>query len=69
MLSRLITRIFWSAVTLLGTATLTFLLINVVPGDVARMIAGPKATPQVLEQVRVKYHLRDSMPVADAAII
>ena len=40
---------FWSSVTLLGTAVLTFLLVNAVPGDVARVIAGSKASPKVLD--------------------
>jgi peptide/nickel transport system permease protein len=57
MLTRLLTRLFWSAATLLGTAVLTFLLINVVPGDPARVIAGPKASPEVLREVRQKYRL------------
>jgi ABC-type dipeptide/oligopeptide/nickel transport system permease component len=46
MLARLFNRIIWSAVTLLGTAVLTFLLVNAVPGDVARVIAGSKASPK-----------------------
>jgi ABC-type dipeptide/oligopeptide/nickel transport system permease component len=74
-----LTRLFWSFVTLLGTALLTFLLVNVVPGDVARVIAGPKATPEVLQQIRERYHLHEpfgngrfitsaSLPVAIWAI-
>ena len=46
-LSRLLVRLFWSAVTLLGTAVFVFILVNVVPGDVARIIAGPKASQAV----------------------
>lgn len=57
MAARLITRLLWSAVTLLGTAVLTFVLVNAVPGDVARIIAGSKASPEVLRQVRARYHL------------
>ncbi len=52
MVARLLIRLFWSGVTLLGTAVLIFFLINVVPGDVARIIAGPKAAPAVLQQIR-----------------
>ena len=63
MLNRILTRLFWSVVTLLATAVLTFLLINAVPGDVARSIAGSKASPEVLQQVREKYHLNDPLPV------
>ncbi len=56
-LSRFLTRLFWSGVTLLGTAVLVFFLINVMPGDVARIIAGPKATPVVLAEIHHSYHL------------
>ncbi len=41
----------------MGTAVLTFLLTNLVPGDVARVIAGSKASPEVIQQIRAKYHL------------
>lgn len=59
LLSRLLVRLFWSAVTLLGTAVIVFILVNVVPGDVARKIAGPRATPAVLAEIRHTYHLDD----------
>jgi peptide/nickel transport system permease protein len=38
---------------------LTFFLTNIIPGDVARVIAGAKANEQVLKQIRLKYHLDD----------
>jgi len=57
MLTRLLNRLFWSILTLCATAVLIFVLINVVPGDVARVIAGPKASPEVLQQIRERYHL------------
>jgi ABC-type dipeptide/oligopeptide/nickel transport system permease component len=59
MTARLLTRLFWSAVTLLGTAVLTFVLVNAVPGDVARVIAGSKASPEVIRQIHARYHLDD----------
>lgn len=59
MLERFIIRLFWSGVTLLGTAVLLFLLVNLVPGDVARIVAGPKASPAVLHEIRQQYHLDD----------
>jgi len=62
-MTRIAIRIFWSLVTLLGTAVLTFLLINVVPGDAAHVIAGPKAGPEVLAEIREKYHLKDPLYV------
>jgi peptide/nickel transport system permease protein len=61
MLIRLSTRLFWSAITLLGAAALTFLLVNAVPGDVARIIAGSKASPDVIKAIHARYHLDDPM--------
>lgn len=57
MWPRLATRLVWSLVTLIGTAVLTFLLTNFVPGDVARVIAGPKASPEVIQAIHQKLHL------------
>lgn len=61
MLTRLIKRLFWSGVTLWGTSLMVFLLMNAIPGDAARLIAGPKASPAVLKQVRQRHHLDESM--------
>jgi peptide/nickel transport system permease protein len=61
MITRLFRRLIWSAVTLLGTAFLTFFLLNAVPGDVARVIAGSKATPDVIKEIHTKYHLDDPL--------
>jgi len=63
MFERFIIRLFWSGVTLLGTAVLLFLLVNFVPGDVARIVAGPKATPAVLNEIRKQYHLDDPIAI------
>jgi len=48
-----------SVFTLVGTAVLTFFILNAVPGDVARVIAGPKASPDVIKEIHAKYHLDD----------
>ncbi|HEX3624646.1 MAG TPA: ABC transporter permease [Verrucomicrobiae bacterium] len=61
MIERFLIRVFWSGVTLLGTAVLIFLLVNLVPGDVARIVAGPKATPAVLGEIHKQYHLDDPL--------
>ncbi len=61
MLHRLLRRLGWSVVTLLGTAFLTFMLLNAVPGDVARVIAGAKASPEVIKEIHAKYHLDDPL--------
>ncbi len=61
MLLRLSNRLFWSAVTLLGTAVLTFFLVNAVPGDVAKIIAGPKASADVIKEIHTKFHLDEPL--------
>jgi peptide/nickel transport system permease protein len=40
---------------------LTFLILNAVPGDVARVIAGSKASPEVIKEIHAKYHLDDPL--------
>jgi ABC-type dipeptide/oligopeptide/nickel transport system permease component len=53
----LATRIGLGLLTILGVVLLTFLLMFVVPGDPARTIAGPRASPQVLALVQSNLHL------------
>lgn len=50
-------RLAVTAMTLFGLMTLVFLMIKVIPGDEARIIAGPEASPAQVEAVRVKFGL------------
>ncbi len=59
MLVRLTQRLLVSLLTLMGTAVLTFVLVNAVPGDVARVMAGSKASPAVIQEIHEKLHLDD----------
>lgn len=52
MLSHLGHRLLMSVPVLLGVLLLGFLLLQLVPGDVARVIAGPMATEEVIAQIR-----------------
>ncbi|MBU3867978.1 ABC transporter permease [Streptomyces sp. 4503] len=52
-------RILLGAFTVLAVVLLTFVLQYVVPGDPARSIAGPKATPEVLKEIRGQLRLDD----------
>jgi ABC-type dipeptide/oligopeptide/nickel transport system permease component len=45
-----------------GVVLLTFVLQFSLPGDPARRIAGPRASPQVLATVRANMHLNDPVP-------
>jgi ABC-type dipeptide/oligopeptide/nickel transport system permease component len=56
-------RILLGAITIAGVVVLTFALQFMVPGDPARRIAGPRATPEVLAAVRANEHLNDSVGV------
>lgn len=52
MLTYVIRRLALAIPTLLGAATLTFVLLRLVPGDPARILAGPSATAPDIEQLR-----------------
>ena len=55
----LATRVALGILTIFLVVLLTFLLMFVVPGDPARTIAGPRASPQVLALVRSNLHLNE----------
>jgi peptide/nickel transport system permease protein len=46
--------------TLLGVATVSFLLLRLIPGDPARLMAGPTATPAQVQHLRVQFGLTGS---------
>lgn len=48
---------------LLGVSLLTFTLSHVVPGDPARLAAGPQATAEMYEQIRREFGLDDPLPL------
>lgn len=50
-------RLLLSVPLLLGVAVIIFFLTRVVPGDPARVIAGPLAPPEEVERLRVEYGL------------
>ena len=37
---------------LFGVLLITFLIFYVVPGDAAQLIAGPRATPEIIQRIR-----------------
>lgn len=43
--------------TMIGIATLTFVITNIAPGDSARLVAGPNATEDMVQTIRVQYGL------------
>ncbi|HEY2387196.1 MAG TPA: ABC transporter permease [Candidatus Binatia bacterium] len=48
----LIGRLLWSLVILLGTTWITFAIVFLVPGDPARVVAGPRADAATIASIR-----------------
>jgi peptide/nickel transport system permease protein len=46
-----------------GVATITFVLVFMMPGDAARMYAGPRAPEETVERIREYWGLNDPLPV------
>jgi peptide/nickel transport system permease protein len=56
-------RLAFAVPTLFGVSIVVFALILLAPGDPAQTLAGPFATPEVVEAYRQKYNLDDPIPV------
>jgi dipeptide transport system permease protein len=57
MLSMILKRLLLAVPSLIGVVIVTFLLTRALPGDPAAYFAGPAATKEAVEQVRVKLGL------------
>jgi peptide/nickel transport system permease protein len=55
-------RVAWAAFILLGTSAVTFAIVFLVPGDPARVVAGPRADAATIASVRAELGLDE--PVA-----
>lgn len=67
--AHLVHRALLSIPVLFGVLLLGFLLLQLVPGDVAQVIAGPQAPPEVVEQIRRDLGLDRSLVVQFALYI
>jgi peptide/nickel transport system permease protein len=56
-------RVLYGILTIALVILLTFVIQYLMPGDPARSIAGPKATPELLASIRDRLHLDDPLPV------
>ena len=56
-------RILTTIPSLIGVVIVTFLLTRAMPGDPAAYFAGPAATQEAIEQVRVKLGLDKPLPI------
>ncbi|WP_435069754.1 ABC transporter permease [Amycolatopsis thermoflava] len=59
----LLKRVLGAVATMLTLATVVFFLLKLVPGDEARVAAGPGATPEQVESVRQQLGLDDPLVV------
>jgi peptide/nickel transport system permease protein len=59
----LVQRILGALVTILGVLTIVFLLLRLVPGDPARLVAGLTASPQEVEAVRQRLGMDEPLLV------
>src|SRR2546421_10990833 len=57
MLTVILKRLLIAIPSLIGVVIVTFLLTRALPGDAAAYYAGPAATKEAIEQVRVKLGL------------
>ncbi|MCC6313548.1 MAG: ABC transporter permease [Thermomicrobiales bacterium] len=64
MLVRMIVRrLIFLVFVLFGLSVLTFGLSHIVPGDPARLMAGPRASKAAVAKIREKYGLNDPVPI------
>ncbi len=56
-----IRRLLWGLTAVFGVATLVFVLIRVVPGDVASLTLGDQATPEAIQALRDELGLNKPM--------
>lgn len=56
-------RIFQTIPVVIGVTILVFMLIHLIPGDPAQIIAGETASPEQVEQMRERLGLNDPLPV------
>jgi len=62
MLTLILKRLLMAVPSLIGVVIVTFLLTRALPGDPAAYFAGPAATKEAVEEVRVKLGLDKSLP-------
>lgn len=63
MTAYLLRRLLGAVGVIWGVATITFVMIFLMPGDAARMYAGPRAPEETVERIRELWGLNDSLPV------
>jgi peptide/nickel transport system permease protein len=62
-LARALRRLAWGLLVIVGVATLSFVMAQLLPGDPARMMLGPQASPADVSRARQLYGLDRPLPV------
>lgn len=62
MLTVIARRLAFLVLVVFGVSVITFLIANAVPGDPARLLAGPRATPQQVAEMRTQLGLDRPLP-------
>jgi peptide/nickel transport system permease protein len=57
LFSFIVRRVLLLVPTLLGVTLITFFISHIVPGDAAQLIAGPRATPEIIQRIRQEHSL------------
>lgn len=63
MIAYIFKRLLGAIVVIWGVATISFVLVFLMPSDAARMYAGPRAPEEVVERIRAEWGLNDPLPV------
>ena len=63
MTTYIIRRLISAIGVILGVATITFVMVFLMPGDAARMYAGPRAPEETVQRIRVLWGLDQPLPV------
>jgi peptide/nickel transport system permease protein len=56
-------RLIGAVGVIFGVATITFVMVFLMPGDAARMYAGPRAPEETVQRIRVMWGLDQPLPV------
>lgn len=63
MTGYLVRRLIGAAGVIFGVASITFVMVFLMPGDAARMYAGPRAPQETVDRIRELWGLNDPLPV------
>lgn len=63
MTSFIIRRLLVTLITVVGAMILLFFIIQLIPGDPATVLLGPRATPEMMERIRVRMGLDQALHV------